>query len=363
MKQTLWNKKLWPNITLAEYLAVLLFYIFMAASYGITLSLNNTESRKNGAPLIQFTELGPQFLDYGLKLIVTIPIWLLIFRVMMNRPLWERLCIHLLTLPFFVFTWKALYYAACEKFGIGHLYGRAEVWDVYIPGLVYVLQFVLFHLYDYYLALKKHEQLSVELKTMALQNEMKALHAQVQPHFLFNTLNSISASVPAHLEHTRELISRLADTFRFSLDASRHETISLRKDLAFIRAYLDLERERFSDRLQVVYDIDESLLDVEVPPMLLQPLVENALRHGISKSVDGGKLMLSVQPAGNNIRICVTDTGAGLNGVSPAAALRKGTGLGNTHQRLMKLYGQPVIIEPVHPTGARVFFELPKKQA
>ena len=161
------------NISAGEYLAVLAFYIFMAASYGITLSLNVTELRKPGDPLIRIAELGPQFLDYGLKLVVTIPIWLLIFRVMKNRPMWAKLSVHLLTLPFFVFTWKALYYNVCDKLGIGHLYGRAEVWDVYIPGLVYILQFVLFHLYDYYLALKKHETTGHRIKNngIAKRNE------------------------------------------------------------------------------------------------------------------------------------------------------------------------------------------------
>lgn len=361
MQSSFWHKRRFIDISLAEYLAVLAFYLIMWLGYGITLNLNNQEFDKPGDPLITFHKLSPQLLDYALKLAVTIPVWLLIFRIMKNRPLWQRLSIHIITLPFFVFTWKAVYYSCSDKIGFGHLTGRAEVWDIYIPGLFYILQFVIFHLYDYYLALKRHEKLTIELKTMALQNEMKALHAQVQPHFLFNTLNSISASVPPQLEHTRELISRLADTFRFSLQASQHESVPLKKDLEFIKAYLDLEKERFSDRLQVVYDIDETLLDIEVPPMLLQPLVENALHHGISKSIDGGMVKITIRPEGNYIRISIKDTGEGLNGTSPEQALRKGTGLGNSHRRMLSLYNQPIHIEPVQPKGVHVFFDLPNQ--
>jgi len=358
-KKNFWGRKLFWGITIGEAAVVLGFYLFMAITYKITINLNSRSFLPPGEPLFAFSKAKREFADYAIKLLLTIPIWWFIFRVLRKLSLGKKLLVHLAGLPLFVFGWKEIFYYVCEQVGWGHLTSDGEIWDIYIPALFYILQFGVFHMYHYYKQLREEQRVASELRQLSLQGEMNALRAQIQPHFLFNTLNSISASVPSQLEHTRELIHRLAETFRFALNYSDSDFVPLRKELDFIRAYLELEKERFSDRLKVEYEIVESTLKTPVPPMLLQPLIENALQHGISKSVEGGLIKISIKPLQNNIVIEISDTGAGLT-VTAQEALTKGIGLRNTNQRLQRLYGKSIQIGPNRPSGAKVYFEIPR---
>lgn len=233
------------------------------------------------------------------------------------------------------------------------------MWDIYIPFLLYVLQFALFHVHDYNQQLAQQQKEAAELKQLSHQAEMLSLKAQLQPHFLFNTLNSISASLPKNEEGTRELIARLADTLRFAMNTAQQENILFSEELQFVQSYLALEQERFSDRLQVEYNIDPDVLNMRVPPFILQPLVENALKHGIGKSIGGGVVTVAAQLQAGKIHLSVTDTGAGINGYAPQQLLNKGIGLKNTNLRLQKLYGEAIHIHALKPTGTAVKFSIP----
>lgn len=358
----IWKRKLFLGITIGETTAVIGFYLFMALSYNFTIAMISKPYLKPGEELYSWWKLTRELIDYSIKLVLTIPVWWLLFRVMKGQPFWKKLLMHLVTLPIFIFSWKSLYYYFCDRMGHPHLSGPLEVWDVYIPTLFYVMQFCFFHLYEHYRAFQREQRTTTELRELALQTEMQSLKAQIQPHFLFNTLNSISASVPANLERTRELIARLAETFRFALQASEHEVVPLKHELEFVKAYLELEKERFSDRLQLHYEIDESLLDIPVPPMILQPLIENAIKHGIAGSVEGGSITISIQRLDKYARVSISDSGPGLRNCTPEKALQKGIGLRNTHQRLLKYYGQPIHFSVNQPSGVKVYFELPIKR-
>ncbi|TGE11900.1 sensor histidine kinase [Hymenobacter elongatus] len=302
-------------------------------------------------------------LDYPLKVLWTLPVWWLLFRGPLLRVRGSRrLLAHLGLAPLWVGAWFGSYYALLSGLGLGGIGGDGRIWDVYIPTLFYGVQFGVFHVVESTQRLRWQAGREQRLREQAHHSEVAALKAQINPHFLFNTLNAISASVPPELEATRGLIARLAHTFRFALEASRQELLPLADELTFLRAYLELEQFRFGERLHTEFAVQETLLAVRVPPMLIQPLVENAVRHGLAPSVGGGTVRLLIEPHGTAaIRVVVADTGVGLRGQLPAGLLlsQAGLGLRNTHARLLALGSSGLEISTNLPQGLRVSFVLP----
>lgn len=256
----------------------------------------------------------------------------------------------------FVFGCKALYYSISEALGMYHLVGVGEIWDIYIPGLFYVLQFGILHAYNYYKENQQKLILEGELRHAALRSELSALKAQLNPHFLYNIFNTISASVPKENEHTRHLIAELSDLFRYQLKASQAELVPLKEELDFVQKYLDLEKERFKDRLDISFNIAEGISETMIPPMILQPLVENSIKHGITPLIDGGRIAISVEKIDSKLRFEVADTGVGVKDIN--GLFNKGIGLKNTKLRLEKLYNSTLHIEQNQPSGFIVSFAI-----
>jgi two-component system, LytTR family, sensor kinase len=351
MKQAFLHRKLYWGIKLWQLLALLAFYVLFAFQYWLAIWFTS-----GGRDNIWREAL----IDYlGLKLLFTIPLWWLYFVKWQTRPLAFKIAMHLITGPLWVFAWFKCYRFVQDLRGGGYLQGDGIWWDVYIPFLVYCVQFSIFHVYDFYLQTQKQKQKEKLLMQSAYNSEVNALKAQIQPHFLFNTLNSISASVPKEMEHTRVLIAKLADTFRYSLQASEQEWISLQEELQFTRITLELEKERLKKRLDVVFEVDESLLQTKVPPMLLQPITENAIKHGITPKIEGGTITISVQQQGDKVKISIADTGVGYDGEPIAAIFSKGIGLRNTNMRLEKLFGETVAVTKNSPSGLIFSFYIP----
>lgn len=299
------------------------------------------------------------FLDYPLKGLVTLPIWWLMFRKLAHWHLRSKILLHLLLLPVFVKGWQQLYYAICEALDLGHLYGPGEWWDIYIPALFYVLQFGIFHTYDYYQKIQESQQREALLKQTALQSELTALKAQLNPHFLYNTFNTISASVPPEQEYTRELIADLSDLFRYQLWASNQEVVPLKVEVDFVKKYLQLEKARFGDRLHVDFNVAPITEDAPIIPILLQPLVENAIRHGISPLVEGGSITVDIQERNQQILIKIADTGVGFD--TSATSSGQGIGLGNTRRRLLLRYGSELKIKDNLPQGTIISITIPRE--
>ncbi len=163
---------------------------------------------------------------------------------------------------------------------------------------------------------------------------------QLHPHFLFNTLHSISALVHKDPECADRMIARLGDFLRLTLENSGAQEVSLQKELEFLRCYLEIERVRFQDRLTTHMEIDSRALDTPVPNLILQPIVENALRHGIAPRSTPGRIEISAKRKNGSLRIEVQDNGPGISAISkPNGRLREGLGLANTRARLRQLYG------------------------
>ncbi len=195
------------------------------------------------------------------------------------------------------------------------------------------------------------------------QAELRALKAQIEPHFLFNTLNAIASLIPSDPRAAEEMTTRLAEVFRYALSASERETAPLSEEVAFATAYLDIERARFGERLRVVVAVEPGLERVLVPSLLLQPVVENAVRHGIAPRASGGTIRIGAARAGSTLKLTVEDDGPGMSKdvvAAPREPGGRGFGLHALRERL-RASGIPdaLVIETPAGGGTRIVITLP----
>jgi len=179
---------------------------------------------------------------------------------------------------------------------------------------------------------------AANLETRLVQARLKTLEAELHPHFLFNTLHAISTLVHTHPDGADRMISRLSDLLRITFSRSDAACVSLHEELEFLQKYLEIEQTRFQDRLSVDYQIDPDTLDAEVPRLILQPLVENAIKHGVSLQTGPGMVSIGARHDNGRLYLTVRDNGIGLTGAT-RAKLHGGVGLSNTRDRLECLYG------------------------
>jgi signal transduction histidine kinase len=202
-------------------------------------------------------------------------------------------------------------------------------------------------------------ELAERARVEASEAQLAALQAQLDPHFLFNALNTVASLVRTDPRSAEATVENLARILRRTLDRSRKPSIPLSDELDYLRAYLAIEKERFGDRLAVDWRIDPAALDCRVPPMSLQPLVENSLKHGLAQQLEGGHVRIAAVRTNGRLRLEVGDDGPGF---APGHA--DGTGLGNLRRRLETLYGDTARLEVGHPNGRRgatVAIELPAR--
>ncbi|HEU4596721.1 MAG TPA: histidine kinase [Pyrinomonadaceae bacterium] len=199
--------------------------------------------------------------------------------------------------------------------------------------LVYCIIVLLSHASNYYQRYREGE-------LRASQAQLQALKMQLHPHFLFNSLHSISALVHKDPEAADRMIARLGDFLRMTLDNSAVQEVSLRQELEFLNCYLDIERIRFQDRLTTRLDVDPRTLSCRVPNLILQPLVENAIRHGVAPRSAPGHVEVRAERRDGTLRLEVRDNGPGLPAQpAPRRAHEGGVGLLNTRARLAQIYG------------------------
>jgi two-component system, LytTR family, sensor kinase len=188
---------------------------------------------------------------------------------------------------------------------------------------------------------------AASLQARLAEARLAALRAQLQPHFLFNTLNSVSSLMYRDVEAADVMIARLSDLLRLTLRGDPRREIPLGEEVALLERYLDIERVRFEDRLRVALDIPPPARTALVPPFLLQPIVENAVRHAIAPRPDGGRIDIAAIVEGDRLVIRVTDDGPGL---SPGDA-EPGVGLANTRARLAELHGKAARLDLEQAAG------------
>jgi LytS/YehU family sensor histidine kinase len=191
---------------------------------------------------------------------------------------------------------------------------------------------------DYHRESQERELTAAQLQTQLAEAQLEALQRQLHPHFLFNTLNTIATLMHRDVQAADEMLVQLSDLLRLTLDRVGTQQVPLTDEVDFLRKYLEIEQRRFGDRLQVHIDVDSDVLDAPVPNLILQPLVENALRHGIGPKVAGGRVDVSARQESGNLVLTVRDNGVGLS-PDKLNALHSGVGLSNTRSRLENLYG------------------------
>jgi LytS/YehU family sensor histidine kinase len=227
-----------------------------------------------------------------------------------------------------------------EFAGVAEGYG-AQVLPLFAVGvLLYLLSVALHYVLLSFEAAREAERREAQLSLLAREAQLKALKAQVQPHFLFNCLNSISALAGSDPPRAREMCVKLGDFLRQSLAVGEKASIPVAEEMSLARSYLEVERVRFGDRLLVEEEINPSGKDCLVPPLLLQPLVENAVVHGISTLAGGGAVRLEASRSGNRLRIVIENP---YDPESPDRRPHGGLGLKIVRDRLAALYGREAL--------------------
>ncbi len=216
--------------------------------------------------------------------------------------------------------------------------------------------------YSYYQKYRERELATSQLEARLAQSRLQVLKMQLHPHFLFNTLNAISELVHRNPDAADHMLTDLSDLLRMSFENLEVQEVSLKQELEFLRKYLEIEQMRFNDRLRVDMDIAPDTLDASVPNMILQPLVENAIKHGISPKAEGGLIEISAIRSNGHLQISVSDDGVGVKNSNEDP--QEGVGLSNTRRRLKHLYGDGhrFEFETAGRQGVRISLELPFRE-
>jgi len=257
----------------------------------------------------------------------------------------------------------ALTYAGLHALVIGLFWPHSSQWRLFqkiLLGdftngiLTYWAVLLVGHALAFYVWYRERDMAAAKLDARLRVAELETLRMQLNPHFLFNTLNTIGVLMKEDTDAAGRLLVRLGDLLRSVLANTSSQQTDLRQELALLDNYIEIERSRFGDRLHVERRVDPETLHAVVPVLLLQPIVENAIRHGIALQATPGTVTISAARAGGQLLLEVTDDGRGWSGEG-ASRKGRGIGLGNTRARLEKLYGaQQQLLLEANPMGGAV---------
>lgn len=275
--------------------------------------------------------------------------------------------VSLAQLSVFIFARQQLLGDAQKPFSFGRDFQRIFVADFYFDLLIYSIVVGICHFREInrrYLE-RERESARLALDTAQLETELAharldALKMQLHPHFLFNTLNSISVLMRGGDAVTADrMLVRLSELLRAVLKSDSTQEVSLSQELEFLRGYLEIEQTRFQDRLRVDFNIENETLDAQVPNLILQPIVENAIRHGIAPLATAGLIQVRARRENGFVELEVADNGAGMD--ESKTLTGEGIGLANTRARLEKLYGENYKFEMFSPSsgGLQIKIKIP----
>lgn len=326
-------RKLWP-----KWILLFLFWTVVGLAYAGQLYL----SRPNiGWGLALWRALA----DWYVFAILSIPALWVARRFPFSAGRWRlALVAHLVSSALFSLGWPAMRAALecwrtrneLEPMTFSTAFNQALVAFLFFTFLIYWGIVLGQHAFAYYRKFHEREVRAAELETHLTEARLQALQMQLNPHFLFNTLNAISSLMHKDVEEADRMIVHLSDLLRYALDSTEAQEVPLRQELDFLDRYLQIQQARFGDRLAVRREISDETLDAHVPNLVLQPLVENAIEHGIAPHARPGEIVLRARRRDDRLELEVQDNGAGLPADKP---LVDGIGLSNTRARLLQLYG------------------------
>ena len=327
--------------------------VFAAVSYGVALSQND-----------------PRFgIAAALKLnLVLFYLWgvfsLFIFRfcrrfrVELRSPKIRNLAVQLVAIDIFaavheslllLILWSISSRARAEG-SLGAYYARHFGYGFYIDLIIALLIVLGSHALLYYDDFRAGQLEQSALKTQLAQAQLRALKMQLHPHFLFNTLHSISSLVLEDPPKANSMIARLGDFLRLTLDNSDQQFVTLKEETDFLRCYLEIEQVRFGDRLRVAFEMEPPTLSAQVPHLILQPVVENAIQHAVAPRTAQSQIKIKAGHRNGFLRVEIQDNGPGMT-ASDASPADRGLGLNNVRARLKQIYGQDFRFELTNNPG------------
>ncbi|MDO9340094.1 MAG: histidine kinase, partial [Bacteroidales bacterium] len=226
-------------------------------------------------------------------------------------------------------------------------------WDATFPHrigtgvFIYGLIILSYYLFISLTNLSEKNAKEARLESLVKETELKMLRSQINPHFLFNSLNSVSSLTITDPEKARDMIIKLSDFMRYALSKKDEQPVSLRSELENLRLYLDIEKVRFGDRLSIEENIDENCLEIKMPVMLLQPLYENAVKHGVYESTESVRVTTQAKIIDGHIKITISNN----YNATPSSRRGTGTGLQNVARRLELFYGNKASIKALKENG------------
>jgi signal transduction histidine kinase len=239
-------------------------------------------------------------------------------------------------------------------------FGQRVRVDTHFNLMTYAVILGLAYMVIYYRRYRERELQASQLEAQLSRARLQVLEMQLHPHFLFNTLNAITALIHRDVDAAERVVTRLGELLRLTLDNTGKQEVRLKDEIEFLDRYVEIETTRFGDRLSVDFEIEPDALDAEVPNLILQPLVENAIRHGIARRSGPGRVTVRAARANGRLELAVVDDGPGLadNG---GEAPEEGVGLSNTRERLEQIYGPDhhFVLETPVAGGLRVRISIP----
>jgi two-component system LytT family sensor kinase len=262
--------------------------------------------------------------------------------------------IHLAVLWSITPRWRQKYPALVDCYRAYFAFG------FYIDLIIALLIVIAVHALLYYQSFRASELAQSSLKTQLAQAQLRALKMQLHPHFLFNTLHSISSLVLEDPPKANSMIARLGDFLRLTVDNSEQQLVTLKEETEFLRCYLDIEQVRFGDRLTVAFELEPQALSAQVPHLILQPVVENAIQHAIAPRSTRGHINIEAKRLNSLLRIAIRDNGPGISS-NANLPWKQGVGLTNVRTRLQQIYGPDFRFELMNANegGLTAVMEIP----
>ena len=336
--------------------------------YGLTKAMLE-ETAPNYFFYVMFISLIGFAITLGLRLL---------YRFLWNRPIWLRALGVVLGCGTAGYVWlksRVLIYsnwfekakdmtAWMEEMGsAAEVYEKVSYMNTYFSSLTVMMAWtVLYFSIKYYQVFQEVQKSALKSAAMAHEAQLKMLRYQLNPHFLFNTLNAISTLIlEQQTELANRMVTKLSSFLRYSLDNDPMQKITLEQELAALKLYLDIEKVRFEERLSLELDIGDNASQALIPSLLLQPLVENAIKYGIAVAEDGGRLRIAAKVFAGDLLLELSDDGPGVTLVDGQIPDANGVGLRNTKERLVELYGNQhsFRLSKTEPHGLTVNMRLP----